>query len=189
MILSDRMIREAMARGEIAIQPFDIDSLGSNSYDVHLGRMLKTYDGGGIHYGHDPFILDCKVAPKTRSWNIPSDGSVLEPGQVYLGVTQEYTSTRKHVPFLDGKSSVGRLGISIHCTAGRGDVGFSGHWTLEIYVQQPVRIYAGMPIGQLIFFESGPVDVPYDKKPGAKYTEISNEPQASMMFRNFTKGK
>ena len=68
------------------------------------------------------------------------------------GSTLEYTETRRFVPFLEGKSSVGRLGIDIHATAGKGDVGFCNHWTLEISVSQPVRVYAGMPIGQLIYF-------------------------------------
>jgi dCTP deaminase len=113
-------------------------------------------------------------------------GFLLKPGQLYLASTKEYTRTEKYVPFLDGKSSIGRLGITIHCTAGRGDVGFAGHWTMEIHVVQPVMVYAGMPIGQLIYFETGPVDVSYDEKPGAKYHDGRNpDPQPSRMFRNF----
>ena len=84
---------------------------------------------------------------------IPDEGMILLPHRFYLGVTQEYTETHSHVPFLEGKSSIGRLGIDIHATAGKGDIGFCNTWTLEISVKQPVRVYAGMPIGQLIYFE------------------------------------
>ena len=87
------------------------------------------------------------------------------------GSTLEYTETRQYVPFLEGKSSVGRLGIDIHATAGRG-WGFCNHWTLEISVCQPVRVYAGMPIGQLIYFKvDGNVEVDYASKSSAKYNQ------------------
>lgn len=198
MILSDRMIREARARGEIVIEPWDDECLGSNSYDIHLGDTLKTYrdttplfdDEGNIvtEYGYAERrkVLDCSIEWPTVRHKIGPRGFVLQPGVLYLGVTQEYTETLKHVPFLDGKSSAGRLGVPIHCTAGRGDVGFKNHWTLEIWVVQPVRLFAGMPIGQLIYQETGDVDVPYDRKPNAKYSTARDpEPQASRMWRNF----
>jgi dCTP deaminase len=103
-----------------------------------------------------------------------------------LGVTEEYTETHLHVPFLEGKSSVGRLGIDIHATAGKGDVGFCNYWTLEISVKQPVRVYAGMPIGQLIYFEvRGTIGTPYGQKVTAKYRERTALPVESMMWRNF----
>jgi dCTP deaminase len=179
MILSDRQIHEAMARGEIIIEPFDEKALGTNSYDVHLGATLMTYKlRSGTH-------LDAREEPQVEKHVIRPDGFMLRPGTLYLGSTVEYTETHKHVPFLDGKSSIGRLGITIHCTAGRGDVGFCNHWTLEIHVIEPVRVYAGMPIGQLIYFETGAVDVPYNKKPNAKYTKRCAEPQPSQMWKNF----
>ena len=197
MILSDRVILAAINAGEIVIDPFDRGSLGTNSYDVHLGETLLTYastkprtevecwvDEDGYQQTAR-VLLDAKREQPVREHAIGPEGFVLVPGKVYLAVTQEYTETRKHVPFLDGKSSIGRLGIFIHCTAGRGDVGFSGHWTLEIVVAQPVRVYAGMPIGQLIYFETGEVEVPYNKKPGAKYNNRSPAPQPSQMWRNF----
>jgi dCTP deaminase len=104
---------------------------------------------------------------------------------LYLGVTAEYTEIHKHVPFLEGKSSVGRLGIDIHATAGKGDVGFCNTWTLEISVSQPVRVYAGMPIGQLIFFVvEGEIQNYYNKKSNAKYTQRTDKPVESMMWKN-----
>ena len=176
MILSDTEIRAAMERREIVIEPFDPESLGSNSYDVHLGRTLAVYEDE---------ILDARKHNTVRHFEIPEDGCVLLPMRTYLGVTLEYTETHRHVPFLEGKSSVGRLGIDIHATAGKGDVGFCNHWTLEISVAQPVRVYAGMPIAQLIYFEvSGPIAVPYDRKASAKYNTRSDKPVESMMWKN-----
>jgi dCTP deaminase len=108
------------------------------------------------------------------------------PDVFYLGVTEEYTETHDHVPFLEGKSSIGRLGIDIHATAGKGDVGFCNYWTLEISVKQPVRVYAGMPIGQLIYFEvKGEIETPYNVKGSAKYNTKTHEPVESMMWKNF----
>ena len=110
---------------------------------------------------------------------------MLHPGKTYLGVTEEYTETRRYVPFLEGKSSVGRLGIDIHATAGKGDVGFCNHWTLEISVAQSVRVYAGMPIGQLIYFHvDGEVEVDYSAKMSAKYNKRTSYPVESMMWKN-----
>ncbi len=176
MILSDSAILEAIKKGEIVIEPFRRECLGSNSYDVHLGKTLLVYKTP---------ILDARKPNPTEEIEIPPEGYVLQPGILYLGVTEEYTETHKYVPFLEGKSSVGRLGIDIHATAGKGDIGFCNTWTLEISVVQPVRIYAGMPIGQLIFFEvKGEVLVPYNKKATAKYNRKTHKPVASMMWKN-----
>src|SRR5512142_2504705 len=156
MILTDVKILEEMQKGTIVIEPFDRKYLGSNSYDVHLGRDLATYKSD---------ILDAKEHNQVDHFQIPDDGLILLPHRLYLGVTQEYTETHAHVPFLEGKSSIGRLGIDIHATAGKGDVGFCNTWTLEISVRQPVRVYAGMPIGQLIYFTiDGDVEVAYNRK-------------------------
>lgn len=176
MILSDSAIREKIAAGMIVIDPYRPECLGSNSYDVHLGKNLANY--------REP-VLDAKAHNEVRHFEIPEGGILLQPGLIYLGVTEEYTETRDTVPFLEGKSSVGRLGIDIHATAGKGDVGFANHWTLEISVTQPVRVYAGMPIGQLIYFRvEGEVLRPYDRKESAKYTGRSSRPQESMMWKN-----
>ncbi|MBC7753184.1 MAG: dCTP deaminase [Moraxellaceae bacterium] len=176
MILTDKEILLNMEKGLIKVEPFDLSQLGTNSYDVHLGKTLATYNDE---------ILDAKSHNKITTFEIPPEGYVLTPSRFYLGVTLEYTETLAHVPFLEGKSSVGRLGIDIHATAGKGDVGFCNHWTLEISVKQPVRVYAGMPIGQLIYFlVSGDVNNYYNKKPSAKYNEKKTIPVESMMFKN-----
>ncbi|MFN7301291.1 MAG: dCTP deaminase [Bacteroidota bacterium] len=176
MILSDKRILEEIEQGHILIEPFRRDCLGSNSYDVHLGRYLATYRDR---------VLDARVHNKIDYFEIPEEGIVLQPGTLYLGVTEEYTETHRHVPFLEGKSSTGRLGIDIHATAGKGDVGFCNTWTLEISVCQPVRVYVGMPVGQLIYFEvQGEIDMPYNKKKGAKYNVRTVKPMESMMWKN-----
>ncbi|MBK7254126.1 MAG: dCTP deaminase [Ignavibacteria bacterium] len=179
MILSDKKILEEIKSKTIVIKPYDRKCLGSNSYDVHLGEWLAVYKDE---------VLDAKKHNKVNYFKIPRDGHILHPTKLYLGATLEYTETYKYVPFLEGKSSIGRLGIDIHATAGKGDVGFKNYWTLEISVKQPVKVYAGMPIGQLIYFlVEGDVLTSYDKKLSAKYNKKTNKPVESMMWKNFLK--
>ena len=177
MILTDQQILAEMERGNIVIEPYDQSCLGTNSYDVHLGRYLATYRDA---------VLDARRHNEIDVFEISAtEGFVLRPGMLYLGVTEEYTESHAQVPFLEGKSSVGRLGIDIHATAGKGDVGFSNTWTLEISATQPVRIYAGMPIGQLIYFAvQGDVRTFYNRKPSAKYNTRTDKPVESMMWKN-----
>lgn len=176
MILSDKKILDAIQNGDIVIDPFNRASLGTNSYDVHLSKNLAVYTGD---------VLDARQHNAIRHITIPEEGIILQPGTLYLGATEEYTETHNSVPFLEGKSSVGRLGIDIHATAGKGDVGFCNHWTLEISCVLPVRVYAGMPIGQLIYFMvEGSIENYYNKKPNAKYNQRSDKPMESMMFKN-----
>jgi dCTP deaminase len=176
MILSDVRILEEIEKGTILIEPFNRDDLGTNSYDVHLGKYLACYSRR---------VLDAREHNKIEHFEIPLDGFVLQPGILYLGVTEEYTETHAHIPFLEGKSSTGRLGIDIHATAGKGDVGFCNTWTLEISVTQPVRVYRSMPIGQLIYFVvEGDIETYYNKKKNAKYNKRSIKPVESMMWKN-----
>ena len=164
MILTDLAILKAIEEGDILVEPYDRNCLGTNSYDVHLSKYLACYIDD---------VIDAKKHNQVEHFEIADDGIVLLPGKTYLGSTLEYTETRSFVPFLEGKSSVGRLGIDIHATAGKGDVGFCNHWTLEISVSQPVRVYAGMPIGQLIYFKvEGEVEVDYQSKSSAKYDSL-----------------
>lgn len=154
------------------IIPFDPARAGPNSYDVCLGNELRVY-GTQEEYDHwaeserlytmppgmthHTPVLDVREEMPTAKFTIPESGYILRPGVLYLGSTIEKTKCAGLVPWLDGRSSVGRLGLSIHVTAGRGDDGFgmdtSGgcSWTLEMSVVHPVRIYPGMRIGQLTF--------------------------------------
>lgn len=176
MILSDKEILKSIESGEIVIKPYDRSALGTNSYDVHLSKYLAVYTSE---------ILDAKKHNPVKEMLIPVEGFVLQPGTLYLGSTHEYTETHNSVPFLEGKSSVGRLGIDIHATAGKGDVGFCNHWTLEISCVHPVRVYAEMPIGQLIYFKvDGDIENYYNKKANAKYNKKTPKPVESMMWKN-----
>lgn len=176
MIFSDKKILAGIADGQIVIDPFRPECLGTNSYDVHLGKYLAVYKDR---------VLDARKHNQVEEFEIGPEGILLQPGTLYLGVTEEYTETHNAVPFLEGKSSVGRLGIDIHATAGKGDVGFCNSWTLEISCVQPVRVYAGMPIGQLIYFHvEGEIEHYYHSKKGAKYTEKTGKPMESMMWKN-----
>lgn len=176
MVLSDRAILKAIKEGSIVIQPFDLSCLGTNSYDVHLSKNLAMYEKS---------TLDAAKFNKLKHFEIGPKGYVLRPGKLYLGSTIEYTESHKTLPYIDGKSSTGRLGICIHLTAGRGDVGFCNFFTLELTVVQPVRVYAGMPIAQLTYHTiEGEVAVPYNKKANAKFTHKDHRPMESAMYKN-----
>lgn len=110
MILSDKRILEEMKRGTIVVKPFNRKYLGSNSYDVHLGDWLAMYNEE---------TLDCKKHNKVHYFKVLKEGMILAPSKLYLGVTKEYTESHARVPFLERKSSIGRLGIDIHATAGK----------------------------------------------------------------------
>ena len=123
---------------------------------------------------------------KIKHFEIPEEGYTLHPGWLYLGSTVEYTETLEHLPIIDGKSSIGRLGMMIHITAGKGDVGFKGHWTLEIIVQRPLKIYPNVPIAQIYYHEVvGNINNPYGSKSTSKYQNQEGKPVESKMFKNF----
>ena len=139
-MLTGKEILKQMKKGKIKIEPFNIKQLNPNSYNITLNKDLLVYDCD---------VLDLKKSNPTKKLEIPEEGLVLEPGKLYLGRTNEYTETDGFVPCIDGRSSIGRLGLFIHVTAGFGDVGFKGTWTLEIQCIQPIRIYPNIEIGQL----------------------------------------
>ncbi|MGB3985696.1 MAG: dCTP deaminase, partial [Limnochordia bacterium] len=141
MILSGKEIHRNLNK-KIFIEPFNIKQLNPNSYNLRLHNELLVYE--------EP-VLDMKKPNKTRLITIPESGLVLEPGRLYLGRTIEYTRTEGFVPMLEGRSSVGRLGLVIHVTAGFGDVGFAGYWTLEMFCVNPVKIYPGVEICQIYY--------------------------------------
>lgn len=145
MILTGPEIRRQIDLGHIVIEP-EPSVIGPNSVDMTLGDKLLVY-------AQRSSGLDVRHPNPTQELQISEEGFVLQPGTLYLGSTMEMTYTPRHVPYVDGRSSTGRLGISVHATAGRGDVGFRGRWTLEITVVHPVRVYAGMRIAQITFHE------------------------------------
>ena len=137
--------------------------------------------------------LDAMQENELCYFDIPDQGIILYPNILYLAVTNEYTESPIYHPNFEGLSSVARLGISVHQTAGYGDVGFCGHWTLEMTVVHPVKIYKDMPIGQIDFNTvEGEVLKPYNKKATAKYNNGYSEkpmPMGSGMWKKFKKGE
>jgi dCTP deaminase len=143
MILSGNEIRRRLGNS-ITIDPFNEANLNPNSYNLTLHNELMTYE---------EVVLDMAKPNRVRRIIIPPEGLVLGPNQLYLGRTIERTETHELVPMIEGRSSVGRLGLFVHVTAGFGDVGFCGYWTLEMFAVQPVRIYPGVPICQIFYHE------------------------------------
>lgn len=158
---------------EIFISDFDENRLNPNSYNLRLHDELLVYD---------EYVLDMKKENKTKTIKIPEEGYMLHPGVLYLGRTVEDTATKGDlVPMLDGRSSTGRLGIAIHQTAGFGDVGFEGMWTLEITCVHPVIIYPNCEICQISYEQTiGDTDISYN----GKY-QNSKEIRASKMHKDF----
>ena len=171
MVLKQKEIKEAMKRGTIAITPFNEASLGINSYDVHLSNKLLL-------------VLNTELSPLSATEyeiiEIPKEGYLLNPRQLYLASTMEYTETYGFVPYLDGRSSIGRQGLFIHVTAGRGDDGFSGYWTMELMSILPYRVYPGMPIGQLTYHQSSSIDgMSYASRDHKSYNNTNRDPMPS----------
>ncbi|HPR31908.1 MAG TPA: dCTP deaminase [Prolixibacteraceae bacterium] len=171
MILSGIEIEKRL-NTSIFIEPYNPKQLNPNSYNLKLHNRLLVYDH------HE---LDMKKENKAHELIIPEEGLLLETNRLYLGRTLEYTRTEGLVPMLEGRSSVGRLGMFIHVTAGFGDVGFAGYWTLEIFCVQPIRIYAGVEICQIYYHDLNGAYVNYKS---GKYQ--NNEGiQPSLLYKDF----
>ena len=151
MKLSGLEIKERRRKGEIVIDPWDEAQLNPNSYNLRLGRMLLVYAEDSGPPDTPGGLLDMAANNLTHEHQIPDEGMILVPGRIYLGHTLEYTETHELIPCLEGRSSIGRLGINVHNTAGFGDVGFCGCWTLEISVVQPVRVYPFVQFCQICY--------------------------------------
>lgn len=171
MILSGREIIRRMGR-EIVIDPFDPKRINPNSYNLSLHNELLVYENRA---------LDMKTPNGTKKIVIPEEGLLLEPNRLYLGRTEEYTKTDGFVPMLEGRSSTGRLGLFIHVTAGFGDVGFSGFWTLEMFCIQPIRIYPGVEVCQ-IYYHS--IQGDFDPYRSGKYQNNTGI-QPSLLYKDF----
>lgn len=173
MILSGVEIKKQINKS-IFIEPFDERQINPNSYNLRLHNELLVYSNKQ---------LDMKLPNPTEHIVIPVSGLLLEPNKLYLGRTKEYTKTENYVPMLEGRSSIGRLGMFIHITAGFGDIGFSGYWTLEIFVIQPLIIYPDVEICQIYFHT---IKGEYEKHYSGKYQ--NNEGiQPSFLYKDFEK--
>tara|TARA_X000001036_G_C20455906_1_gene715344 strand:+ start:101 stop:628 length:528 start_codon:yes stop_codon:yes gene_type:complete len=171
MILSGKEI-ESRIDNDIIIEPFDKKRINPNSYNLSLHNELLIYKDS---------TLDMKKDNEVEKLTIPSDGLVLETNRLYLGRTVEYTETKNLVPMLEGRSSIGRLGLFVHVTAGFGDVGFKGFWTLEIFCIQPVKIYPSVEICQVYYHT---IEGEIKNYSSQKY-QNNRGIQSSLLFKDF----
>ena len=169
MILTGKEIERRLGN-DIIIEPYVAEQLNPNSYNLRLHNELLIYKGD---------VLDPKENNETESLIIPEEGLVLEPGQLYLARTLEYTETQGLVPMILGRSSVGRLGITVHITSGFGDIGFCGYWTLQLTCVKKVRIYPNMKICQIFYHN---VLGEYDNYSSKKY-QGSTKIMSSQLYK------
>jgi len=174
LILTRKQILEEINRKSILIEPFADECLGSNSYDLHLGRYLAVYPNR---------VLDAKSHNEIEEIVLTKKGHIMHPGTLYLAVSEEYTETAMHVALITGNTSSARLGINVNSSYG--SLGHCNTWTLEISVIQPVRVYPGMPIGQIFFFKvDGEIDFSFNRSKKTKYGSRSIKPVESMMWKS-----
>ena len=173
MILSGDEIQKELGKS-IIITPFNEKQLNPNSYNLRIDDEIWYFDQA---------VLDMKKELRPKKEIIPEDGYLLVPGRLYLGKTMEYTESHKYLPCIEGRSSIGRLGINVHITAGFGDVGFCGCWTLELSVIHPVVIYPHIEICQIYYQEVKGDVTPYD----GKYNN-STSVVGSRMYKELVQG-
>ena len=172
-ILTGSEIKKRLNK-DIHISSFNRNRLNPNSYNLRLHNELLIYENE---------TLDMKKENKTQKILIPKDGLMLYPGRVYLARTKERTITDNLVPMLEGRSSIRRLGLFIHVSAGFGDIGFDGFWTLELVAAQPIKIYPDMEICQIFYHTiKGDTDIRYE----GKYQRNIGI-QSSQAFKDFNK--
>ncbi|MFC8297859.1 PEP/pyruvate-binding domain-containing protein [Micromonospora orduensis] len=159
MILTGSEIEKEWARGRITIEPFTPEQVNPNSYNFRLGRTLRVYSGE---------TLSPRTPNEFIEIEIPDDGYVLEPGKLYLAHTIEVLGSDHYAPTFAARSSVARLGMFINLSASLGDIGYKGQWTLQLYTLNRVRVYAGLNIGQMMWWKpQGDVELYEGKYQGA----------------------
>ena len=190
MLLSDRDIRAEIAAGRVGLDPFDVTLLQPSSVDLRLDRHFRTFNNHA--YTHiDPALQQDDLTRMVEPPG-PDEAFVLHPGEFVLGSTYEVISLPDDIAGrLEGKSSLGRLGLLTHSTAGFIDPGFSGHVTLELsnVANLPIRLWPGMKVGQLCLFRlSSPAEHPYGSPVyGSRYQD-QRGPTPSRSFVNFRRG-
>jgi dCTP deaminase len=169
MLLSGHEIRQRHHH-ELLIEPFSEDRLNPNSYNLALHHELLVYE---------EVVLDAASPNRYRRIEIPGEGLTLQPNQFYLGRTVEYTETHGFVPMIQGRSSLGRLGLFINPGGSVGNAGYCGTWTLEMHCVQPVRIYPAMQVCQIYYLR---LEGSYDGYSSDKY-QNSRDIQPSLLYR------
>lgn len=193
-ILLGTEIKEAIKNKEIFVSPYNEKNVSINSIDVTLSKNLTTYqkveiikDKNGnnrIQPVEDLDFIDMKAENKVYEIEIPEDGLIIVPGILYLGSTVEKAGSAIFVPMYEGRSSMARLGIQSHISAGFGDLGFQSNWTLEINVVHPVKIYPNIRIGQVFFHRVEEDAVKQQSLYNGKY--VSQEgPKSSDSYKDF----
>src|SRR6476659_157926 len=189
-VLSDRDIRAAMQAGRVRIDPYDASCLQPSSVDLHLDAEFRVFRNNRYPY----IDVRAEQPDLTELVTIAEDEPfILHPTEFVLGQTLEWVEIPDDlVSRIEGKSSLGRLGLLIHSTAGYVDPGFKGNLTLELsnVANLPIALYFGMRIGQISFFKmSSPVERPYGSPSlGSKY-QGQSEPTASLYHRDFERGR
>ncbi|MFH1637129.1 MAG: dCTP deaminase [Candidatus Woesearchaeota archaeon] len=171
MILTGTEIKKQFELKRIHIFPFLEENINPNSYNFRLGKKLKVYKNK---------VLDPSKENDFKELEIPEEGYVLEPNQLYLGHTIEEMGSDFYVPIMQARSSVGRLGLYIYLNSGLGDLGFKRQWTLELHVIHPLKVYPGMKVGQMLFWKPLGEIVLYN----GKY-KSSVGPETSQIWRDF----
>ncbi|WP_448195453.1 dCTP deaminase [Pseudomonas aeruginosa] len=171
MILTGDEITNRVVAGDIVISPFSKKSVNPNSYNFRLHDHMKVYEDG---------IIDVKTEQPTRDIYIGPEGYVLEPMRLYLASSIETMGSTRFVPTYAARSSIARLGMFINLSAPLGDIGFIGRWTIQLFAINRVRVYAGMDIGQIMFWHvQGEIELYNGKYQGA------NEARASRLFMDY----
>ncbi|TWU44536.1 Deoxycytidine triphosphate deaminase [Rubripirellula tenax] len=190
MLLSGDEIRRRQ-NDTLRIEPFDEARLNPNSYNLSLHNELLVYE---------EVVLDAASPNRYRRIEIPEEGLTLQPNQLFLGRTVEYTETHGLVPMIQGRSSLGRLGLFINPGGSLGDAGYCGTWTLEMHCVQPVRIYAGMEVCQIYYlglegtcegYSSEKYQNSRDIRPSQMFRELGaevNETQLELKFDELLHG-
>lgn len=171
MILTGSEIKKQVKLGKIHIAPFIEDNLNPNSYNFRLGKTLKIYKDK---------VLDSAKPNDYEEIEIPEEGYILKPNQLYLGHTIEEMGSDFFVPTMQARSSVGRLGLYIYLNSGLGDIGFKKQWTLELQAIHPLKVYPGMKVGQMLFWKPVGKVILYN----GKYKD-SVGPQTSQIWKDF----
>lgn len=187
MLISDRDIRALVAQGRVVLEPWDPEMVQPASIDVRLDRYFRLFDN------HKYAMIDpAKEQPGlTRLLDVGDKPLILHPGEFVLGSTFEHVTLPDDIAArLEGKSSLGRLGLLTHSTAGFIDPGFTGHITLELSntATMPIALYPGMKIGQLCFFQmSSPSEAPYGSAAKGSRYQGQRGPTASRSYLNFSR--
>ena len=186
MLLSDRDINAQISSGRVRLDPWDPQMVQPSSIDVRLDRYFRIFEN------HRYPVIDPAAEQNELTRMVTPNGDdpfVLHPGEFVLGATYEYVTLPDDVAArLEGKSSLGRLGLLTHSTAGFIDPGFNGHITLELSNMStlPLKLYPGMKIGQLSFFQlSSPAEHPYGSKSTGSHYQGQRGPTASRSYQNF----